>query len=205
MTDQELVDFQSKVYKGVLEDKILVKFSNLISDSISRAVTDTMRASFYTNTEALIISPQDLKKVEFEDGSLMTFIPGLNYPFLSLFLIKPQKLSILGDIINNREIGKDQNLGEMERSIALEINNVIQGSVVNAISDIVDQSIFVGAPKGISVFEIKNIINRFISEHDKNNQKMVFTKIDLLSGGVEFAKAVFVFGQPMVYSLMKMI
>ena len=63
MTDQELVDFQSKVYQGVLEDKILIKFSNLISDSISRAVTDTMRASFYTSTEAFIINPQDLKKV----------------------------------------------------------------------------------------------------------------------------------------------
>jgi len=203
MEESEFLNFQEKVYEGVLEEKIAGKFSKIISDAISRAFTDTMKASFYANSQSFTMNMEDLKQLNIDEEFLMTYISSHDYPFVSFFLIKSKDLLILGDILGNREIGENQNLGEMEKSIALEMNNVVQGSTINSLSDIIEREISVNTPKYVTIFELDRVIEKFASSN--NSDQVLFSKIDILSGGEVFAKVVFVFGQPMIESLKKMI
>lgn len=205
MKISEFLNFEAKVHEGVLENEVLDKFSNVISNAISHTFTETMKVSFESNVESFIINPRDLSSMSVENGMLISYISGENYPFLSFFLIRPQNLSILGDIVNKRQIGQRNELGELEKSIVLEVDNILQGCVINSLKDIIDQYISATIPKNITLFELKEIIKNFISQNSSNDRKAVFVKADISSGGDVFSKAILIFGQPMINSLNKMI
>ncbi|MBL7170059.1 MAG: hypothetical protein ISS48_03495 [Candidatus Aenigmarchaeota archaeon] len=205
MTDPYFWNLEARIYKEILEEDMLKKFSNIISSAISEAFSKTANVSFSADTRSSIINLEDLNQIDIEQGLLTVCISSSNYPFLSFFLINPQNLSILSNILSKKQIGEDQSLGEMEKSIALEIANILQGSLIASLSDITNKYIAATTPSILTLFELKDTISKFISDSRKSGEKIVFTKSLISSGGVAFAKTAFVFGQPMIESLIKII